>query len=184
VRGWSTGSYLTARLAGDPATLVPAIRQAVLAADPSQPPSDVRTMGERVDRTFAQRRFYTTLITLFAGAALFLAAAGVYGTVSYFVARRIREMGIRMALGAAATRIIALVVSRGLRLAFWGVLIGLAGVWASTRVIEGLVYEIHAIDPLTIAAGCLAMALVAVIASAIPAGRAIRVSPVLALRSE
>jgi putative ABC transport system permease protein len=185
VRGWwSTGSYLTARLAGDPATLVPAIRQAVLAADPTQPPSDVRTMGERVDRTFAQRRFYTTLITLFAAAALFLAAAGVYGTVSYFVARRIREMGIRMALGAGAIGIIGLVVRRGLRLAFWGVLFGLAGVFASTKVIEGLVYGTRAIDPPTIAAGCVAMALVAVIASVIPAGRAIRVSPVLALRSE
>jgi putative ABC transport system permease protein len=184
VRGWSTGSYLTARTAGDPAALVPAIRKAVLASDPTQPPSDVRTMGERVDRTFAQRRFYTTLITLFAAAALFLAAAGVYGTVSFFVARRIREMGIRMALGAAATGIIALVVRRGLRLAFWGVLIGLAGVWASTKVIGGLVYGVHAIDPLTIVAGCIAMTLVAVIASVIPAGRAIRVSPVLALRSE
>ena len=183
-RGWTTGSYLTVRTAGDPVALVPAIRKAVLAADPSQPPSDVRTMAERVDRGFAQRRFYTTLITLFATAALFLAAAGVYGTVSYFVARRIREMGIRMALGAAATGIVAIVVRRGLRLAFWGVLIGLAGVWASTRAIEGLVYGIHAIDPLTIVAGSLAMALVAVMASVIPAGRAIRISPVRALRSE
>jgi putative ABC transport system permease protein len=183
-RGWTTGSYLTARTAADPATLVPAIRTAVLSADPTQPPSDVRTMGERVERTFAQRRFYTTLITLFAAAALFLAAAGVYGTVSYFVARRIREMGIRMALGAAATGIVALVLRRGLRLAFWGVLIGLAGVWASTKVIGGLVYGIHAIDPLTIVVGCIAMTFVAIIASVIPAGRAVRVSPVLALRSE
>jgi putative ABC transport system permease protein len=141
-------------------------------------------MGERVERTFAQRRFYTTLITLFAAAALFLAAAGVYGTLSFFVARRIRELGIRVALGAAAAGIVTLVVRRGLRLAFRGVLIGLAGVWASTGVIGGLVYGIEAIDPLTIVAGCLAMALVAVIASVIPARRAIRVSPVLALRSE
>jgi predicted permease len=183
-RGWSTGSYLTVRTAGDPATLAAAIRKAVLAADPTQPASDVRTMGERVDRTFAQRRFYTTLITLFAVAALFLAAAGVYGTVSYFVARRIREMGIRMALGAAASGILALVIRRGLRLAFQGVFIGLAGVFASTKVIEGLVYGIHAIDPLTIVAGCHAMVLVAVIASVIPAARAIRVSPVQALRAE
>jgi ABC-type antimicrobial peptide transport system permease subunit len=108
----------------------------------------------------------------------------VYGTVSYFVARRIREMGIRIALGAAATGIVALVVRRGLRPAFQGVIIGLAGVWASTKVIGGLVYGIHAIDPLTIGVGCLAMTLVAIIASVIPAGRAIRVSPVLALRSE
>jgi predicted permease len=183
-RGWTTGSYLTVRTAGDPAALLPAIRTAVLAADPTHPPSDVRTMAERVDRTFAQRRFYTTLIALFAVAALLLAAAGVYGTMSYFVARRIRELGIRMALGAGATGILGLVMRRGLRLAFWGVLIGLAGVWASTRVIEGLVYGMQAIDPLTIVAGCLAMAFVAVVASVIPAGRAIRISPLLALRSE
>jgi len=183
-RGWTTGSFLTARTASDPTALVPAIRSAVLAADPTQPPSDVRTMGERVDRTFAQRRFYTTLITLFAMAALFLAAAGVYGTVSYFVARRGREIGIRMALGAAVARIVGLVVRRGLRLAFWGVAIGLAGVWASTILTQGLVYGIQAIDPLTILAGCFAMTLVAVIASVVPAGRASRVSPVCALRSD
>jgi predicted permease len=184
--GWwsGSGSYLTVRTAGDPAALVPAIRSAVLAIDPTQPPSDVRTMADRVDRTFAQRRFYTTLIALFAVAALFLAAAGVYGTMSYFVARRIRELGIRMALGAEATGIVALVVRRGLRLAFWGVLIGIAGVWASTRVIEGLVYGMQPIDALTILAGCAAMALVAIIASVIPAARAIRISPVLALRSD
>jgi putative ABC transport system permease protein len=184
VRGWQTGGYLTVRTAGDPATLVQAIRQAVLSVDPTQPPSDVRTMAERVDRTFAQRRFYTTLIALFAGAALLLAAAGVYGTVSYFVARRTRELGIRVALGAAATGIVGLVVRRGLRLAFWGVLIGLVGVWASTHVVEGLVYEIRAVDPLTIVAGSVAMTLVTVAASVIPARRAVRVPPVLALRSE
>jgi len=94
-------------------------------------------MGGRLQRTFAQRRFCTTLIALFAGAALFLAAAGVYGTVSYFVARRIREMGIRMAPGVPAAGIVSLVVRRGLRLAIQSVLIGLVGVWASTKVIEG-----------------------------------------------
>jgi ABC-type antimicrobial peptide transport system permease subunit len=141
-------------------------------------------MGERVDRTFAQRRFYTTLIALFAAAALFLAAAGVYGTVSYYVARRVRELGIRMALGAGGTGIVGLVVKRGLRLALWGVLIGLVGIWLTTEVVEGLVYEIEAIDPLTILAGAVAMALVAVAASAVPAARAVRVPPVMALRSE
>ncbi|GMV06995.1 MAG: hypothetical protein AMXMBFR53_32700 [Gemmatimonadota bacterium] len=183
-RGWSSSQYLTVRTAGDPAALVPAIREAIRAVDPTQPPGDVRTMRERVDRTFAQRRFYTTLVSLFAVAALFLAAAGVYGTVSYFVARRIRELGIRMALGAGGSGILGLVVRRGVRLAFWGVLIGLGGVWASTRVVEGLVYGIRPMDPLTLAGGALALALVAVAASAIPAARAVRVSPVMALRSE
>jgi putative ABC transport system permease protein len=183
-RGWSYSMYLTVRASGDLDALVPRIRQTVLSVDPTQPPSDVRMMKERVERTFAQRRFYTTLIALFAVAALFLAAAGVYGTVSYFVARRIRELGIRMALGAAATGILGLVVRRGIMLAVWGVAIGLIGVWASTRLLEGMVYGIHAVDPLTMTAGSLALASVAVVASAIPAARAVRVSPVTALRAE
>ncbi len=183
-RGWTTSAYLTVRTSGDPSSLVPRIREAILAVDPAQPPSDVQTMEARVDRTFAQRRFYTTLIALFAVAALFLAAAGVYGTVSYFVARRVRELGIRIALGAGGTGIVGLVVRRGIRLALWGVAIGLVGVWASTRVVEGLVYGIDAVEPLTLAGGCVALALVAVAASALPALRAVRVPPVLALRSE
>jgi ABC-type antimicrobial peptide transport system permease subunit len=184
VNGWTRSAYLIVRTAADPAALVPRIREVVAGVDPTSPPSDVRTMGERVDRTLAQRRFYTTLIALFAAAALFLAAAGVYGTVSYYVARRVRELGIRMALGAGGTGIVGLVVKRGLRLALWGVLIGLAGIWLTTEVVEGLVYEIEAIDPLTILAGAVAMALVAVTASAVPAARAVRVPPVMALRSE
>jgi predicted permease len=183
-QGWSTAGFLAVRSSGDPAALVSALRQAVLQVDPAQPPADVRTMSERVERTFAQRRFYTTLVALFAGAALFLAAAGVYGTVSYFVARRIRELGIRMALGARRTGIMGLVVRKALRLAFWGVLLGLGGVWASTRVLGELVYGIRPVDPLTLLGGCLVLALVAVAASALPARRAINVPPILALRSE
>jgi predicted permease len=183
-RGWSPLSYLTVRAAGDPAALVPQIRKAVLEVDPSQPPSDVRTLSERVDATFAQRRFYTTLVALFAVAALFLAAAGVYGTVSYFVARRVRELGIRMALGADSTGIMALVMRRGGRLAIWGVMLGLGGVWASTRVVEGLVYGVRALDPLTLLGGSLVLGLVTMAASSIPAARAVRVPAVLALRSE
>ncbi|MEZ4415749.1 MAG: ABC transporter permease [Gemmatimonadota bacterium] len=183
-RGWSYSAYLTVRTQGDPGPLVPQIRQAILAIDPTVPPSDVSTMVDRVESRFAQRRFYTTLVSLFAAAALFLAAAGVYGTISYFVARRTRELGIRMALGAGHTGIMGLVVRRGVRLAVAGVLVGLLGVWASTRVVEGLVYEIRALDPLTLLGGCLTLAAVAVLASAIPAARAVRVPPTEALRTE
>jgi predicted lysophospholipase L1 biosynthesis ABC-type transport system permease subunit len=183
-RGWSGSGYLTVHTRGDPSSLVPRIREAILAVDPAQPPADVRTMGDRVERTFAQRRFYTTLIGLFALAALFLAAAGVYGTVSYFVARRVRELGIRIALGAGGTGIMRLVVRRGVRLALQGVGVGLLGVWASTRVLAGMVYGIRALDVATLVAGCLTLALVAVAASTLPALRAVRVPPVTALRSE
>lgn len=183
-RGWSGSGYLTVRTAGDPSGLVPQIRAAIAEVDPLQPPSDIRTMTDRVDRTFALRRFYTTLVALFAAAALLLAAAGVYGTVSYFVSRRLRELGIRIALGARSGGIVGLVVRRGLRLAVWGVALGLVGVWASTRVVEGLVYDVRPLDPPTLLAGCVALALVAVAASLLPALRAMRVSPVTALRAE
>ncbi len=183
-QGWSTGTYLTLRTPGEPAALAPAVRRAVLEVDPTQPPSDVATMRSRVEGSFAQRRFYTTLIGLFAGAALLLAAAGVYGTISFFVARRVRELGVRRALGAAHRGIVALVVGRGLRLAVWGVALGLLGVWASTTVVKGLVYGVGAADAPTILVGCLTLALVAAAASLVPALRAVRVSPVLALRSE
>lgn len=184
VRGWTTGAYLAVRASADANALVPRIREAVIAVDPTQPPSDERMMSERVDRTFAQRRFYTALIALFAGAALFLAAAGVYGTVSYFVARRLRELGIRVALGAASSGIVGLVVRRGLRLAAWGVAFGLVGVWASATLLESMVYGIGVLDPLTVVGGSLALTLVAVLASAVPAARAAHVPPVVALRSD
>jgi predicted permease len=183
-RGWTTSGYLVIRAETEPEGLVPAVRQAVLSVDPAQPPSDIRTMTDRLEGTFAQRRFYTTLIGLFALAALFLAAAGIYGAVSYFVTRKIRELGIRMALGAGGNRIMALVVRRGIRLAVWGVLLGFLGVWASTSVVRGLVYGIRPVDPSTLAGGCLLLVAVVVAASSVPGARAVRVSPVLALRRE
>lgn len=183
-RGWSDAGYVVARVAGDPAAAAPDVRRAVLAVDPSQPPSELRTMTDRVDAELAQRRFYTTLIGLFAVAALLLAVAGIYGTVSYFVARRTREMGIRRALGAGGGKVVGLVLGRGVRLAAWGVGLGLAGVWASTRLLERLVYGVGAMDALTLAGGCAVLAGAAVVASTLPALRAVRVSPVTALRAE
>ena len=183
IQGWNVAQYLVVRTSGDPAALGPAARHAVLEIDPAQPPSAMTTMDDRMERAFAQRRFYTTLITMFAVVALFLAAAGVYGTVSYYVAMRTREMGIRAALGARETRIVALVVRRALRLAGWGLTVGLAGVAGSTSVVRGLVYGVHAVDVTTLVAGCVILGGTAVAASAVPALRATRVSPVLALRS-
>jgi predicted permease len=183
-QGWSTSGYLTVRAGTEPETLVPLIREAVLAVDPSQPPSDVRTMSERLERTFAQRRFYTTLVALFAAAALFLAAAGIYGTVSYFVTRRVRELAIRITLGARDTGIVRLVVRRAVRLAIAGVTLGLAGVWASTRAFEGLVYGVRPLDLPTLIGGCVLLGAVAVVAAVMPARRAVRVPPLLALRAE
>ncbi|HZD05588.1 MAG TPA: FtsX-like permease family protein, partial [Longimicrobiales bacterium] len=183
-QGWSSSGYVVARVAGDPAALAGQVRRAALAVDPTQPPSDIRVMGERLESSLAQRRFYTTLIALFALAALFLASAGIYGTVSYFVTRRFRELGIRMALGAGGSGIVGLVLRRGARLALWGVGLGLLGVWGSTSIVESFVYGVAARDVPTLAGGCLVLAAVALAASALPAVRAARVHPVVALRSE
>lgn len=183
-RGWTNSGYVIARTAGDPESLGPAVRRAILAVDPTQAPSDIRSMNGRVDTAIAQRRFYTTLIALFAVAALVLAGAGVYGTVSYYVARRTREMGIRMALGAARGGIVGLVVRRGVQLAAFGVGLGLIGVWAARSLVGKLLYGIGSLDPWTIVAGCVALSLVAVAASALPAARAVSVSPATALRAE
>jgi putative ABC transport system permease protein len=183
-RGWATSGYVVARFEGDPAEVVPAVRQAALAVDRTLPPSDIQGMDARLEEALGQRRFYTTLIGLFALAALILAGAGIYGTVSYFVARRRPELGIRMALGAARSGIVRLVIRRGLRLAVWGVGLGLVGVWASTSLIESMVYGVGALEAPILLAGCVLLGGIAVLASALPALRAVRVSPVLALRSE
>jgi putative ABC transport system permease protein len=151
--GWTWGGYLTARISGDPATVVGDLRAAVVGVDPLLPPGDVVALDERVERSLAQRRFYTTLFGVFALAALLLAAAGIYGTVSYFVARRVRDLGVRMALGAGETGILTLVLRRGLRLALYGISLGLLGAWASARVLESLLYEVEAVSPGTLLVG-------------------------------
>jgi predicted permease len=184
LRGWTTSGYLVARVAGNAGAVTGDIRRALLSVDPTQPPSDVRMMDDRVEQAYAQRRFYTLLIGIFAAVALLLAAAGVYGTVSYFVARRIRDLGIRIALGAGAGGIVGLVVRRAMRLAVLGIAVGLVGIWASTSLVQGLVYGIDSAEFVTLAGGCLTLAGVAVGAAVLPASRATRVSPVMALRSE
>lgn len=127
----ATGGYVVTKVTEDPTRLTADVRRAVLAVDPTQPPSGFRTMTDRVEAEFAQRRFYTTLIGLFAATALILAATGIYGTVSYFVARRTRELGVRLALGATRRSVVGLVVRRGTWLAAWGVGLGLFGVWGA-----------------------------------------------------
>lgn len=183
-RGRSGSGYIIAATDADPAEIVGDVRAAVARVDPTQPPASIQTMAARVDRALAQRRFYTTLIGIFAAAALGLATAGIYGTVTYFVSRRVRELGIRMALGAGGSGIVGLVLRRGIRLAVWGVGFGLIGVMASTRVVESMVYGVGAAEVATVLLGALALAGAAIGASVLPAARAARVSPVVALRSE
>jgi putative ABC transport system permease protein len=183
-QGWSSSANIVVAVAGDPVLITRQLRAALLSVDPSQPPSAIQLMDDRVERAFARRRFSMTLIGLFAIAALFLAAAGIYGTVSYFVTRRSKELGIRIALGADAPGIAKLVLSRGARLAVAGIAVGLVGVWATTSLVESLLYNMEAIDVTTLLIGCLVLGSVTIVACVLPARKAIKLPPTLVLRSK
>ncbi len=176
--------YLVARSTRDPKSLISAARGAVRAVDPSLPVSQVQTMDEVMDGVRSRPRFLTTLLGLFSGTALVLAAVGLYGVISYSVTRRTTEFGIRMAMGAKRGDVLNLVLGQGLRLALVGVAVGAAGALALTRLISGLLFGVSAFDPMTFAA--MAVLLIAVTAAAciIPGLRATKVDPLVALRYE
>lgn len=176
--------YLIVKTEVDPLSIVGQVRQAVLAVDPDQPISEIRTMERVLGEQFAGQRFNTMLVGIFAGIALLLVSAGVYGVVSFFVAQTSREIGIRMALGAAQSKVLGLTILRGLKLASIGAVVGVGGIFASTRVIRSLLYGASPVDVPTMIGGVVVLVLVGLLASLVPAQRAARVSPVTALRSE
>jgi predicted permease len=184
--GWAQGNrmYLIVKTDVDPLSIVGQVRQAVLAVDPDQPISEIRTMEGVLSEEFAGQRFNTMLVGIFAGIALLLVSAGVYGVVSFFVAQTSREIGIRMALGAAQSKVLGLTILRGLRLAAIGTAVGVGGIFATTRVIRSLLYGASAVDVPTMIGGVVALICVGLFASLVPARRAARVSPVTALRSD
>jgi putative ABC transport system permease protein len=175
---------LVVRTKGDPAALAPAVRQQVLAADPNQPVFNTRTMEEIVSRSTAQRRFAMTLLTIFAGVALLLAAVGIYGVMSYAVTQRTHEIGIRMALGASGGSILGMVVRQGMLLVGLGVALGVVAALLLTRVMSSMLYGVSASDPATFGGISALLAGVAFLACFIPARRATRVDPMVALRYE
>ncbi|HEX8501478.1 MAG TPA: ABC transporter permease [Pyrinomonadaceae bacterium] len=168
----------------DPATLVAAVKREVQAIDREQPLGNVHTLEELVAQSVAPRRFNLLVLGLFAGVALLLGAVGLYGVLSYAVAQRTREIGIRVALGAGSGDILRLVVGHGMLLALVGVAAGLAGSLALTRLMEGLLYGVSAADPVTYATLTGFLLLVALLACLLPARRATRVDPMVALRYE
>jgi putative ABC transport system permease protein len=176
--------FVAIRTDGDPLAMTAAVRQAVAAVDPDQPISDVRSMDQRVSQSLGPRRFNMLLLGLFAVVALALCAIGIYGVVAYAVTERTHEIGLRLALGARARDVIAMVVGQGLALAIAGAIIGVVAAVALTRLMSSLLYDVTATDPLTFGAVSLLILVVAIGAAWLPARRATGVDPLIALRSE
>ena len=172
------------RSSGDPSAQVSAVRAAVLEIDPDQPIASVRVMHSMMDAALGQRKLSMYLLGTFAGLAVLLAAIGIYGVMSFDVTRRSQEIGVRMALGAARSSVLALVMKQGLALAVLGVVLGMLGALALTRVIESQLFGVPRNDPATFAAVALGLTMVAAVATLVPALRAIRLDPVRALRYE
>jgi predicted permease len=178
------GGYVTVRSVLPPKSLASAIRTTLHAIDPSLATSDIQTMGDLQSAASAQRRFQTSLLTIFAGIALFLALVGLYGLMAYSVSRRTREVGIRMALGAQRSDVLLLVLKKAAVLLALGLVSGLAASWFATRAIGAFLFGVGQHDPLTIASVCALLAVCGLIAAFIPARRAASVDPMQALRSE
>ncbi|MBI3405039.1 MAG: ABC transporter permease [Acidobacteria bacterium] len=176
--------FLVIRTRMDPSGLSSSVRSELRKVDPDQAVSHTRTMQEVLDGAYATRRLNMALLGLFAGIAAVLAAVGIYGVMSYSVAQRTHEIGVRMALGARPADVLELILGRGLTLSFFGVLAGVAGSLALTGVLKTVVFGVSAADPLTIFIVGVSLSAVAVMASWIPARRAMRVNPVVALKYE
>jgi putative ABC transport system permease protein len=178
------GMDLLVRAVGDPAALTRPVRAVLSTLDPLVAPYDVLTMTERRRYTNWPQRLFGVQFAIFGGVAFMLALAGVYGVMSYTVARRRRELGIRIALGARAANVLGLVLRRGLRIALTGVVVGLAGALALTRLLGGVLWGVSVTDPFTFLVAPLLLAGAALLASYVPARRAARVDPMVTLRSE
>ena len=181
-----TGMYLNvalvARTSGDPAQAAPAVRSALREIDPSQPLVNVRTMESAMATTVAQPRLQMILLLIFAAVAVTLAMIGVYGVMAYTVSQRLTEIGVRMAMGAAPSQVIAMVVRQGMALAVLGIVIGLAGAAMAARAVQSLLFvQARGFDALTFAGAAVLLLLAAMAACYVPARRAARVSPATAL---
>ena len=178
------GMVVSLRTNGDPSALAVAARRAIRSVDPEQAIITISPMADAVRDSLAQRRLVLTLVGTFAGAALLLAALGVYGVTANSVTQRTREIGIRMALGANRRSVIWSVLGEPTRVVVLGLIIGLAGTYAGGRVIQKLLYGTSPTEPVTLVIVALVLTSVGVIASYFPARRATRVDPMVALRSE
>jgi len=177
-------STLVVRTSGDPVALTQAIREQVLAVDKNQPVYDIKTMDQRVAVTLETRRFAVVLLGIFGGLALILAAIGLYGVLAFAVSQRTREIGIHMALGAQARTVLGMVIKQGMSLVSLGVVLGVVGAFALTRVMQNLLFEVSATDPTTFVLVPVLLGVVGFVACYIPARRATNVNPLVPLRYE
>jgi putative ABC transport system permease protein len=173
---------LVVRTTTDPAVVSPSLRTALRELDPEQPLVNMRTMQTQMAGTTAQPRLQTTLLGVFAVLAAALAVVGVYGVIAYTVAQRVPEIGVRLVLGASPAQVVGLVVFDGARLLALGLAIGLVAAALASRAIQGLLFAIKGLDPLTFVVATLLLGTAALFASYLPARRAARVSPASALR--
>jgi putative ABC transport system permease protein len=180
----AVGPVLVVRTASNPSAAVPALRELIHSMDKDEAVSAVATYDELLADSIALRRFTMLLLGVFAGVAFLLAVVGIYGVMSYLVAQRTHEIGIRVALGAQTRDILQLTLGHGLQLALCGVAIGTVAALFSTRVIAGLLFGVRAADPLTFAGVACSLTVVALVACLVPALRALRVDPMVALRCE
>ena len=172
------------RTVARPETLERPLRQIVASLDPAQPVYDIKTMQARVEETWATPKLMTFLLAMFAGLALLLSVVGLYGVMAYNGQRRTREIGVRLALGARRQQIVQMMLRQGMRLLAIGVVVGLVGAVAVSRVMRSVLFEVNASDPLTYAAGGIVLGIAAAAACWIPARRASRVNPLITLRAE
>lgn len=175
---------LVLRTSGNPTDIAPAVRREVRQIDPEQPVSDVRTMNQVLADTVARARFNTLLLALFAGLATLLAAVGIFGVMNYSLTLRTREIGLRMALGAQHREVQMLMLKQGMLLTLIGTVIGIAGALALTRLMSSLLFGVKPTDPATFTVIGLFLMMVALIACYLPARRATRIDPMIALRAE
>ncbi len=182
--GYFTPRDLTVRVAGDPLNLAPAVRHVITGVDRDQPISHVQAMGQLLDSEVASRRVQAQLLGVFAALALILASVGIYGVLAYVVEQRTSEIGLRMALGARGTDVLRAVMGQGARLIASGIVLGMAGAWALTRLMGGLLYGVRTTDGATFAEAVALLLVVGLSACYLPARRAARVDPMVALRYE
>jgi putative ABC transport system permease protein len=175
---------IVVRSDADPLRLVSAVKSQIWSAEKNQPLSRIATMQQVLADSLAQRRLYLVLLGVFAGAALLLAAVGIYGVMSYSVSRRTHEIGIRLALGATQAEILKLILGRGTKLALLGVTTGIVAAMALTRLMSSLLFGVSANDPATFGVVAVLITMIALTACYIPARRAMRVDPMVALRYE